>query len=118
MHAYFSDATSEARYSRAQLQHSHLPDVLFDVSLVTEDGLKLEVVLPRETQIDPAVLIKCAKGSGDEDGFYHPETGENLYLVYEGSEPDLCFTLADLIDLRTPGKGLEVDIQADRVTLY
>ncbi|MFY2658663.1 hypothetical protein ACOTC5_32160 [Achromobacter xylosoxidans] len=118
MHAYFCDATTEARYSSAQLQHSHLPDVMFDVSLVSEEGLKLVVSLPLETKLDPNVLLKCAKDSGNEDCYYHPNTGEILYLVYDGCEPDHCYTLADLIALRTPGKGLEFDVQADKVTIF
>lgn len=118
MHAFFVSETTKARHTRAQLQHSHLPDVLFDVVLGAENELRLEVTLPLETGIDPKVLQKCAKDCGSEDCFYDPKTGEILYLVYEGCEPDYCYTLAELVELRTPGKGLEFDVQADRVSVF
>lgn len=117
MNAYFNDGTTEHRYTQAKLQHSFLPDVMFDVTLVANGALKLEVNLPLETSIDPAVLVKCAKGSDEEDCFYHPDTGDVLYLVYEGCDPDECFTLKTLIEMATPGKPLEFDVQADKVTI-
>jgi hypothetical protein len=118
MQAYFTDDKGETRYFKAQLQHSFLPDVMFDVTLITVDALKLEVSLPLATNIDPAVLIKCAKFSGDEDCFFHPDTGDVLYLVHEGCEPDECVTLEHLIALRTPGKALECEVHPDKVTLF
>lgn len=118
MQAYFYASSSKARVANAQLQHSHLPDVMFDVSLVTEDGLKLIVHLPLETDITPSVLTRCAKDSANEDCFYHPDTGEVLYLVYDGCDPEQCFTMAELIELRTPSKRLEFEEQPDKVIIF
>lgn len=118
MSAYFSDASADFRTMHAQLQHAHLPDVRFDVQLLDEGSLRLVVLLPLETGIDREVLLQCAKDAGEEDCFYHPDTDEVLYLLYDGCEPDLCFTLASLIERQAPAKGLEWDVRADRVVLF
>lgn len=105
MKAYFTDAITATQHLLAEVRDSRMPNAALGVTLIcTDSQFAMKLQLPQAADVPTRVIAECVKAVADGYEFFHPTTGAALYLVYEGCDPEACYSFGDLLALRSPGK--------------